>query len=147
MKQIPNIPYFQTSRYRVQTMIELAQIVPNDIGADLGSGDGRIVIAFAKQGIPMHGFELNHSLGKQSLVQIEQAGLLQNAWIHADDFWTQSLTCFSIITIYGMPDIMDQLGKKLQKELKTGTKILSNYYPFPTWKPQKETNHIYLYRI
>ncbi len=62
MPDVPKIPYFQTSRYRVATMVELAMAKPTDKAADLGSGDGRIVMAFAKTGIEVHGYEIDPTL-------------------------------------------------------------------------------------
>ena len=72
---IPKIPYFQTSRYRVATMVELANPKPEDLGADLGSGDGRIVIAFAKAGITMHGYEIDDALNKLANENIAKENL------------------------------------------------------------------------
>lgn len=144
MQGVPKIPYFQTSRYRVATMVELASIKPEDIGADLGSGDGRIVIAFAKAGIEMHGYEIDPVLRKTSEENIKK-GNLDNAYIHNKDFWTENLSKYSIICCYPMPTIMGRLEKKLKDELKPGARVLLNYFPFLHWKEKKIKDNIYLY--
>src|SRR5690242_18261857 len=70
MKNIPYIPYFQTSRYRVATMVELAKIKPGEKAADLGTGDGRIAIALTKAGAIVTAFELD-----EKLIKIEQENI------------------------------------------------------------------------
>ena len=137
------IPYFQTSRYRVQTMIELAQPQPGEKSADLGSGDGRIVIAFAKSGANAFGYELDDTLKNISEKNIHDAHVL--ATIVQKDFWKESLSLYDIVTVYPMPDIMEALEQKLLNELKPGSRVLLNYYPFPHWQTKTEKDHIYLY--
>jgi 16S rRNA A1518/A1519 N6-dimethyltransferase RsmA/KsgA/DIM1 with predicted DNA glycosylase/AP lyase activity len=145
MTSLPYIPYFQTTRYRVQAIIELAQIIPTDEAADLGSGDGRIVIALAQAGARAHGYELDLTLQKLSQQNIRKAEL-KNAYIHGKDFWQEDLSRYTVITIYPMPDILEALEKKLQKELMPGTRVLTNYYSLPTWKEEQKKDNVWLYR-
>lgn len=145
-KPIPLIPYFKTSRYRVNTMIELAEIKPGELMADLGSGDGRISIAAAKAGAQAFGYETNPKLVELSRANIEHDALSNTAIILEQDFWTEDLEKYNIITIYPMPDIMELLEQKLLKELKPGTRVLLNYYRFLNWKFKKVKNNVYLYR-
>jgi protein-L-isoaspartate O-methyltransferase len=144
MSSIPRIPYFQTSRYRVETMVELAEIKPGEKAADLGSGDGRIVIALAQKGIETHGYEIDEDLrklSKENIIKLE----LKNAFILNKDFWTENLSSYDIICCYPMPTIMGRLERKLQEELKPGSRILLNYFPFKHWKLQKTKDNIFLY--
>jgi 16S rRNA A1518/A1519 N6-dimethyltransferase RsmA/KsgA/DIM1 with predicted DNA glycosylase/AP lyase activity len=144
MQGVPKIPYFQTSRYRVETMVVLADPKPDEVGADLGSGDGRIVLAFAKQGIEMHGYEIDEELIKLSQTTLLSANL-ENAFIHNKDFWQEDLSTYDIICCYPMPTIMGRLENKLKEELKPGSRILLNYFPFKHWKEKKVKDNIYLY--
>lgn len=170
---LPFIPYFQTTRYRVQAMIDLAEIRPNEKAADLGSGDGRIVIALAQAGAQAVGYELDPKLVRlseeniQNVIlgtsetrtpeSIQQLQSKQNTidtaqarrtipLILEKDFWQEDLSVYDIITIYPMPDIMEDLEKKLQNELKKGARVLLNYYTLPSWKFNKTKDHIYLYK-
>ena len=150
MQSFAFVPYFQTTRYRVEAMIALADITPLDSIADLGSGDGRIVIAFAQKGIVAHGFELNRTLLEKSQQEIDKLALQkklqkENAVIYAKDFWQENLSRYSIITMYPMPDIMDALERKLQEELRPEARVLLNYYSFPNWKEEKKQDNIYVY--
>jgi 16S rRNA A1518/A1519 N6-dimethyltransferase RsmA/KsgA/DIM1 with predicted DNA glycosylase/AP lyase activity len=144
MQGVPKIPYFQTSRYRVETMVELAHAKPGEKAADLGSGDGRIVVAFAKKGTEMHGYEIDEDLRKLSK-QTSEALHLTNVFIHNKDFWTEDLSQYDIICCYPMPTIMGRLERKLSEELKPGARILLNYFPFKHWKEKQIKDNIFLY--
>lgn len=139
------IPYFETSRYKVSTMIELSQVNKNDRVADLGSGDGRISVAFGQKGAQVTGFELVENLIKKSEEVISSLDLKKKVKFQKQNFWNVSLSNFNIVCIYPMPDIMDLLEIKLLTELKPKTKVLTNYYKFPNWKYKEEKNNIYLY--
>lgn len=140
----PPIPYFQTSRYRVATMVELAKPQLGEKVADLGSGDGRIVIAFAQTGIETHGYEIDDQLRKLSEEKIAKAGLA-NAHIYNKDFWQEDLSKYDIIACYPMPTVMNRLERKLREELKPGARIVLNYFPFNHWKEKTKKDNIYLY--
>jgi ribosomal protein L11 methylase PrmA len=142
---IPRIPYFQTTRYRVQAMLELTNPQPEEKVADLGAGDGRIVIAFAKLGIETIGFETDEKLAKTARDNIINSNVSERGSIVTKDFWKEDLSIFNTITIYGMPDIMDLLEIKLKSELKKGSRVVSNYYPFPNWKENTVKDNVYLY--
>lgn len=125
-------------------MIELAEPKPDEKGVDLGSGDGRIVIAFANHGVGMHGFELNEDLLRLSEKNIKSANL-NNAFVKNKNFWDVDLSGFDIITIYPMPDVMEALVEKLEREIRPGARVLTNYYPLPNRIPKKTKDNIYLY--
>jgi ribosomal protein L11 methylase PrmA len=144
---IPLVPYFQTTRYRVAAMVDLAEIQPGDTVADLGAGDGRILIAFAEAGAIAHGYELDTKLLLLAKKNIKKAALTDRAFLHQTDFWSENLSSYSVITIYGMPDVMERLNGKLSRELKPGTRVLSNYYAIPGWKEEVKKDSVFKYRI
>lgn len=145
MSSVIKIPYFKTSRYRVQAMIELAAAQSGEKAADLGSGDGRIVTAFAKTGIEAHGYEIDNELRRLSEQNIKELHLT-NVFIHNKDFWDENLSQYNIICCYPMPTIMGRLERKLKEEVKPGSRVLLNYFPFKHWKLEKTKDNIYLYR-
>lgn len=146
ISKIPLIPYFKTSRYRVETMVELSNVKKKELVADLGSGDGRISIAFGEKEANVEGFELDPNLVRISNILISKKNLQQNIIIHQTNFWSVDLSRFDIVCIYPMPDIMLELEKKLQSELKVGSRVLLNYYPFPNWEYVENKDNIYLYK-
>lgn len=150
---IPYIPYFTTSRYRVAAMIELAEITPGEKAADLGTGDGRIAIALAKAGAVVTAYELDDERIEEAKRNIEQEWIPGQARddrakpvIIKKDFWTEDLSQFSIVCCYPMPTIMGRLEKKLKDELKPGSRVLLNYFPFTHWKLEKTKDNIFLYK-
>ncbi|HEX7042828.1 MAG TPA: methyltransferase domain-containing protein [Patescibacteria group bacterium] len=140
---IPYIPYFTTSRYRVEAMVELSKIKPGEKVADLGTGDGRIAIAFAKKGASVDAYELDDKLFSLA----RENATKENVHINflKEDFWFEDLSKYSIICCYPMPTIMGRLEKKLMDELTPGSRVLLNYFPFKHWKLVKSKDNIFLY--
>lgn len=139
-------PFLPTKNESVRQMVSLAKVRSGEKAADLGSGDGRIVIELAKAGAEAHGFEINLLLVLWSRWKIFRAGLSGKAFIHWKDFWLESLNRYDLITIYGITYIMPKLEKKLQKELKKNSRVVSYIFKFPTWPCSSAKNNVYLYR-
>lgn len=146
-KVLVHVPYVPSTWNKVNIMYELANPQPGEKLADLGSGDGRIVIEFAKKGIESHGYEIHSGLAILAESKILDHNLDKLAFIHISDYWNEDLSPYDIITIYGMSSIMRQLQEKLQKELKPGSKVLSSIFHFPDWTPENQKNNVYLYRV
>lgn len=126
-------------------MVELSRLTNGEIVADLGSGDGRISIAFAKAGGRATGFEIDIELVHRSEQIIKAASLQDVIKINNQNFWEEDLSSFDIVVVYPMPDIMEQLERKLTTELKKGARVLTNYYVFPSWKQKEMKDNIYLF--
>ncbi len=126
-------------------MVDLSGIARNELVADLGSGDGRIAIAFGKMGAQVTGYELDDKLLQESEKEIKNEKLEKNVTIKKEDFWNADLSPYDVIVIYPMPDIMEPLEHKLFKELRAGARVLSNFYTFPNWKYSECKDKIYLY--
>lgn len=126
-------------------MILLAKPKQQEKAVDLGSGDGRIILALAKLEIEAHGYEINPLLVWWTNYRIKKLTVQQYAFAHLKSFWNVTLGDFDVVFVYGMPHIMRELENKLQKELKPGSRIVSNSFPFPTWKPVKKIENVYLY--
>lgn len=135
----------------VKKMISLLQAAPGlpmpggQKAADLGSGDGRLLIALAKEGIEAHGYEINPFLVWLSRKNIKEAGLEGRTFVHWKNFWKEDMSKFNLVAIYCITTTMGKLEKKLRKELKPGAKVVSNYFVFPSWPHSKKENNIYLY--
>lgn len=140
-----DIPFFQTSEQKISTIIKLAQIKPGQKAADLGSGDGRILMALAKMGVNATGYEIIPLRAEKSRKKIKEAGLEEKARVYVQDFWQADLSGFDVVIIYGVTRIMGRLQEKLEKESPAGTRIISHHFPFPGWKETKKSDNIYLY--
>ena len=142
-------PFESTNEKTLRKMIKFSKVKKNEKVADLGSGNGKIVIEFAK--LPAvaeaHGFEINPFLVWFSKRKIKKLGLENKAFIHWKNFWNQNLSEYDVIIVYQIILIMKKLERKLRKELKKGSRIISNTWKFPNWKPKKQDRDIYLYEV
>ena len=140
-------PFEPTNKKTLRKMIEFSEVKKGEKVADLGSGNGRIVIEFAKLGAEVHGFEINPFLIWFSKRKIKKLGLQDKAFIHWKNFWNQNLSKYDIIIVFQIGFIMKNLEKKLKKELKKGSRIVSNTWKFPNWKTEKREGDAYLYKV
>ena len=138
--------YAPTRQETVKKMISLAGLRPGDKAVDLGSGDGRIVIALSEAGIEAHGYEINPFFVWLARKNIRKAGLIDKASIHWKNFWNEDLSEFDIVTVFGIGYMMKKLEIKLKRELKAGARIVSNYFTFNKWPYSKKEDNIYLYQ-
>jgi ribosomal protein L11 methylase PrmA len=123
--------YLPTQQKAIRSMLELAHIQAGMKVADLGSGDGRVVIAFAQAGCTATGFEFNPILSLWSKFNIHRKKLSASAQIKTSDFWFEDLSQYDVIIVFGMTHIMAKLSKKFLTEGKTGAIIISNIFKLP----------------
>lgn len=138
--------YASTKKEALETMARLARVKQNEKAIDIGSGDGRIVIALAKAGAMAYGYDINPLLVWWSRFKIRRAGLRGRAFVFWRDFWHQKFDSFDIVTVYGITRIMKGLEKKLRRELKPGARVISHGFQFPTWQCLEQSGRVYLYK-
>lgn len=138
--------YVPSTDWVVADMIALAAIQKGETVVDLGSGNGKIVIALAKKDIEAHGYEINPFLVLWSWVLIWKAGVWGKAHVHWGNIFSVEVKRFDVIMVFVVPYIMAKLEKKLQEECNAGTRIIVETFPFPNWKPVKKDNSIFLYK-
>lgn len=115
----------------IDSMLKMAEIGPDDVLFDLGSGDGRVVIAAAKKyGIRAVGIEKSRMLAWLSKRAVRKNMLEDRVYIVNGDFFKQDLSDATVVTAYLSQKINDRLEQKLRKELKQGTRILSADHTF-----------------
>ncbi len=143
-KQI-KVPFVPSTWEAAATMVALSEPKKGQRMVDLGSGDGRIIISFAREGVEANGYETNERLVEESRENILRENLGKFGFVHEKDYWEEDLSLYDIITIYGMSSMMERLEEKLDKELKPGAKVVSNIFTFPHWKSKEVINNVYLY--
>jgi SAM-dependent methyltransferase len=131
------VPYVPSPEYVVDKMIELAGVKKGDVVYDLGSGDGRIVIAAAKKGAKAVGFEIDPDLVGESRANIQKAGVQESAEIRNQDILTVDLSPASVVTMYLLPDVNLKLRPNLLSQLKPGSRVVSHSFDMGDWKPDK----------
>jgi len=138
-------PFQPTSKKELQKIVKIAEAKKTDKIVDLGSGNGTIVIEFAKRGIKSHGYEINPILVWWSRLRIKKLGLEKLAIVEKRNFWNIDLGKFDIIISFQINYVMKRLYNKIKKEGKNKVKIISNTWKIRNKKPLKKIGHIYLY--
>ena len=136
-----DVPYVPTSEQAVQAMLKLADVKKNDIVYDLGCGDGRIVIAAAKTyGAHGVGIDLNPQRVKEANENAKKAGVESLVRFEENDLFKSDFHQATVVTLFLLPEVNLRLRPKLLKDLKPGTRIVSNTFDMEDWKPDKEMN-------
>ena len=134
----PDAPYAPTPERVVQEMLEIAGVDSTDIVYDLGSGDGRIVIAAAARfGARGVGIEIDPELVRQAADYAERGGVAHLARFVEGDFFAVDLREATVVTLYLLPEVNRRLLPKLLAELRPGTRIVSYRYPLGDWPPDR----------
>jgi len=152
VRPVTDIPYVPTASDVVDAMLDLANIKPDDVLIDLGSGDGRIVIAAAKRfGVQATGVEIDPDLVRQSRKLAGQEGLAAKADFVPADLFTYDLRRASVVTMFLTPGVNLRLRAKLLSELRPGTRVVSHRFDMGSWLPTKtvqlENDRIFLWVI
>lgn len=131
-------PYIPSTRGNADEMLRLAGVTPNDVVYDLGSGDGRIVIAAARDyGARGVGIDIDPALVRESTENARRAGVEARAAFRASDIFAVDLGEATVVTMYLLSGLVAKLEPKLLAELKPGTRIVAHDYGFPQWQPDR----------
>ena len=143
-------PYLPSTQVAVDEMLRLAGTVPDDLVVDLGSGDGRVVIAAARDfGARGLGIEIDPKLVAESEANARQAGVADRVTFRQGDVLRADYRAATVVTLYLLPNLVDKLKPRLLAELKPGTRIVAHDYGFSDWKPDRsvvisKTFHLYV---
>src|SRR6266446_656486 len=148
-------PYVASPARVVDRMLEIAGVKPGETVYDLGSGDGRILIAAAgKYKAKAVGIEISPKLAAEASARIDREGLGGQARVIQGDLLEADLTGADVVTIYLATSLNEKLRPRLERYLKPGARVVSHDYAIPGWKPSKvdrtddRRGHvIYLYEI
>jgi SAM-dependent methyltransferase len=131
-------PFVPTPWLILDEMLKLAEIRPDDTVYDLGSGDGRLVIAAAERhGARGVGVERHRDLVLHSRTQAERRGVADRVAFVEGDVLQADVRGATVVLMYLLPRLVVQLVPKLRTELPVGARIVSHDYPLEPWKPDK----------
>ena len=133
-------------------MLTTAGVTKDDIVYDLGCGDGRIVIAAAKElGARGVGVDINPERIKEAEENANRAGVADRVKFIQGDLFQADIKDASVVTLYLMTHVNRKLRPKLWRDLKPGSRVVSQTFAMGDWKPDKTVeadNHtIYLWTI
>ncbi len=148
----PDVPFVPTPHPVVEAMLKLGEVKASDHLYDLGSGDGRIVIAAAKNhGTKGVGVDLNPILVEDATRNAKDAGVSDKATFKTGDIFEFDFFDATVVTLYLLPDINLKLRPILWEKLKPGTRIVSHAFMMGGWEPEKTENvngsRVFLWRV
>ena len=118
-------------------MLDVAGVSASDVVYDLGSGDGRIVIAAARRGARAVGIELDAKLVQNSRDRAFVAGVAGRTTFVWQDVLKTDLSAATVVTLYLFPELNAKLAPKFLVELRPGTRIVSHRFPVADWTPSR----------
>ncbi len=138
-------PFVPLHKSRIGDMMDAAGVTLDDRVADIGSGDGRLVIEAARRGAKADGYEINPFLVLFSRIKIRRARLSDLARVYWRNIWHVNFSGYTVVLLFGFPYMMKRLEKKLRYELPKGARVVSFVFKFPTWVPKSAEKGVYLY--
>ena len=145
-----DVIWVPTPESLVEAMLDAAKVTPADFVMDLGSGDGRIVIAAAKRGAKAMGIEYNPDMVELSKRKAAEAGVSDKASFVNADIFESDYSKASVITMYLLPNLNIKLRPALLN-LKPGTRLVSHAFTMGEWEADqtisKEGRTAYLWIV
>jgi SAM-dependent methyltransferase len=117
----------------VEKMLDMARVTASDYVIDLGSGDGRMVIAAARRGARALGVEFNPDLVALSRHKAAEAGVQDRATFVQDDMFEADISKATVMALYLLPEVLNRLRPKLAA-LPAGSRIVTNTFGFEEWE-------------
>lgn len=143
-------PWVPTSRQVIRRMLEMADLRPGELLFDLGCGDGRVLITAARSfGARAVGVEVDLSRYLWSVFAVTFRGLWSRVKVIRGDLFSVNLAEADVIFTFLLQDTNERLKEKLRRELRPGTRIISNIFTFSGFPlvAADEELHLYLYRM
>jgi len=131
--------YTPTPRYRIAQAMDIAGVSSKDVFYDLGCGAGSSLVQAKKRGAKVVGVEVEPLRWLVSKLRVRGGKVLMR------DMFKVSLTDATVIFIFQYPNVNERLKRKFEKELKSGTKIVSYVWEMEGWKPIKSAGNLHLY--
>lgn len=132
-------PYEPSDNFVTDAMLRLVDTTYEDVVYDLGSGDGRVVIAAARdfnaRGV---GIEIDEELIRKSWENADTAGVRERVDFRNEDLFHANISSATVVTLYLLQAVNIRLRPKLLAELRPGTRVVSNDFHMGDWEPWKK---------
>ena len=136
----PDVHFVPTPDPVIDAMLRMAEVGPDDVVYDLGCGDGRIVVAAARDfGARAVGIDIDPERVQEARARARREGVADRVEIRQGDLFTADVSEATVVTLYLLQELNEKLRPKLQRELKPGTRIVSQSFDMGEWKPEKQT--------
>lgn len=138
-------PYVPTKMDTLRKILKGLKIKKGQIFYELGSGDGRVVLEAGKLGAKAIGVEQSWIRVWFSRLSAKKENIKDTYFYHGN-IYDREYYPADIVYIYMLQKCVDELEKKLKKELKTGAIIITQTYHFKNWKPFKKEGSFQVYK-
>jgi len=136
----PDVIFVPTPADVVAAMLKVAGVTGSDTVYDLGCGDGIIVATAAQQfGATAVGIDIDPQRVKEATDRITKANVTDKVKILNQDLFTTDISPATVVTLYLLPSLNQKLIPKLNKELKPGTRIVSQSFDMGPQNPPLQT--------
>jgi SAM-dependent methyltransferase len=130
-----DVVWVPTPPHVVQRMLDVAKVTAADFVIDLGSGDGRIVIAAGKRGARGFGVDLNPELVQLSNEEAVREGVAELVQFHVRDIFKTDLSPASVLTTYLLPQVNIRVRPQLLAQMKPGSRVVTYAFHMGEWQP------------
>ncbi len=131
-----DVVWVPTPEVLVEKMLDVARVTPKDYVMDLGSGDGRNIIAAAKRGARALGVEFNAEMVEFSKRVAEKAGVADKAQFVQGDMYEADISQATVLALFLLPENLNKLAPKFLA-LKPGSRIVANHFAVSGWEPDE----------
>ena len=141
-RRAPDVHFVPTETAMVRAMLKVAKVGKNDVVYDLGCGDGRIVIAAVKEYRAKRGVcvDIDPVRIEESRRNADKAGVARKITFREGDLFEMDLRDATVVTLYLLPALNERLRPKLFRELKPGSRVVSNSFDMGEWKADSTLN-------
>lgn len=151
-RRAPDILYVPTPQRAVDVMLDLAEVGPDDVLYDLGSGDGRIPITAATRfGARGVGVDIDPVMVRRAIANAERAGVAERVSFREDDVFETEIAGATVVSLYLLESLNVRLKPRLLAELEPGTRIVGYEWRMGDWSPEKtvmvDGHPVYLWRV
>jgi hypothetical protein len=144
------LPPVPTKFSRIRKALQLVNLRPHEVLYDLGSGDGRVLIIAAREfGAQAVGIEIGPVQRAVSWMNVRRNGVRQKVRIEAGNFYQSDLDAADVVFVYATSKEISKLAAHLEKQMKTGSRLVSISADFPEWEPSAfdERELIFVYEM
>jgi ribosomal protein L11 methylase PrmA len=135
----PDVRYEPSTPKIVDSMLKLAGVKKGDVVYDLGCGDGRLVIEAARSfGATGVGIDIDPERIKEARENARKAGLTGKVEFRNEDLFEADFSRATVVTLYLYPWVNLKLRPKLLRDLKPGTRVVSNLHDMGDWQAEKQ---------
>lgn len=147
-----DVPYKGTRPDVVALMLDMGEIRPGDHVIDLGTGDGRILIAAARErGATGLGIDIDPVMVRRARANAKRAGVADKVRFETADLFDTHLGDADVVTMYLLPEVNLKLRPRLLEQLQPGARIVSHAFDMGDWEPEETRRaggaRVHLWRV